>query len=309
MDDELDRRLAARVELQHGVFGRGLLTELGFTKRQIARRTADRRWLDLHPEVWRMAGAPVTWQGELLAACLAGPPLVGASHRSGAAVWDVPGADQRLQEIVCPRWERAQRPSLIVHESKALSAADLTIVDHIPVTTIERTLLDLGAVRHADTVERAVETALRRELTTIEALETIVHRLGRRGRRGAGVLRKILAVRTVDRDLTDSDKEMVLLQVLRRHGLPEPVVQYEIWHKGRFLGRVDAAYLEWRIALEYESYEFHIGRKALERDSSRRNDMVGAGWLPITMTYADVRSGGHVLARQIREARDLSVLA
>ena len=51
-------------------------------------------------------------------------------------------------------------------------------------------------------------------------------------------VRQILAVRTPDRSITESDMEMRLLQVLRANGLPEPATQFEVWHRGHFVARV-----------------------------------------------------------------------
>ena len=303
MDRSLDLTLAQIAERQHGVFDRNLLDRIGFTARHRRVREEQARWLPLHEGAYRMAGSPVTWRGSLLAACLAGGPQAVGSHRSAAAVWDVGGGDEQIQEILCPRWRRSRYDTLVVHETKVLDARDITIVDAIPVTTVERTLLDLGAVRHPLTVERAVETALRRDLTTLPDLRATVRRLGRKGRNGAGVLRRILDERDPDRRLTESEMEMRMLQVLRANGLPEPVVQHEIRHQGRFIARVDAAYPEFRIALEYESFAWHTGKEALARDSARRNALVGAGWLPISVTWDDLRTGGHRVCSEVLRTR------
>jgi hypothetical protein len=306
MDTTLDRALAATAERQHGVFAVEHLDALGFTRHQRQSRVERGLWLALYAGVYRMAGAPVTWRGDLLGAVLAGGPQAVASHRSGSCVWGVDGGDRRLQEILCPRWRRDQHPGLIVHESKVLDARDVTVIDAIPVTTIERTLLDLGAVRHPLTVERAVETALRMELTTLPALRSTVRRLGRRGRNGAGVLRRILDERDPQRRLTESTMEMRMLQVLRANGLPLPVVQFEIWYQGRFIARVDAAYPDLRIALEYESFEWHMGKAAHIRDNARRNAIVGAHWAPISVTWEDLRTGGARVCDEIRRTRALA---
>ena len=302
MDDH-DRALARAAEERHGVFDTPLLDQIGFTKRRRLLRVEQGRWLAVFEGVYRMAGAPVTQRGELLAACLAGGAHAAASHRSAAWLWSIGGGDQTIQEIVCPRWLRSRWPTLIVHESTALDARDVTVIDAIPVTTVERTLLDLGAVRHPLTVERAVETALRKQLTTLPDLRSTLRRLGRRGRNGAGVLRTILDNRDPNRRLTESEMEMRMLQVLRTNGLPTPITQYEIRHQGRFVARVDAAYPDHRIALEYESFEWHTGREALVRDSARRNAIVGVGWRPIAVTWDDLRSGGVRVCTDILRAR------
>ena len=303
MDNSRDLTLAQLAEQQHGVFDLGTLDDIGFSPDQRRHRVDAGLWITLHDGVYRIGGAPVTWRGGLLAACLAGGHDTVGSHRSAAAVWDVDGGRTAICEVLCPRWRRAFETGLIVHETKVLDARDITVVDAIPVTTIERTLLDLGAVVHPLIVERAGETALRRELTTLLDLRSTVRRLGRRGRNGVGVLRRIIDERDPDRRLTESAMEMRLLQVLRAHGLPEPVTQYTILDHGRFVARVDGAYPDLRISLEYESADWHTGKAALIRDSARRNAIVAAGWLPVAVTMEDLRTGGHRVCDEIWRIR------
>jgi len=301
MDDGLDHALAHLAAAQHAVFTRHDADALGFTRRQRELRVERGHWLEPFEGVYRIAGAPRTWRAELLCAVFAGCEGTVASHRSATAVYALPGGDPRLQELLCRRWNRAHWQGLVLHETLALSPEDIKVVDSIPVTTVERTLLDLGAVRSFETVERAVEEALRRELTTLDDLDASLRRLARKGRRGAGVLRRILEARTPNRELTANDIEMRMLQVLRANGLPEPVPQFVVWHNGRFVGRVDAAYVEWRIALEYDSYAWHSHRTARIRDNARRNALINIDWAPISVIWEDLESGGHVLCRQIRD--------
>ena len=109
------------------------------------------------------------------------------------------------------------------------------------------------------------------------------------------------AVDLTDRRLTDTDRERMMLQAFRRHGIPDPVPQFVIRHNGLFIARVDAALPQYRLAFEYESYEWHTGRAALIRDTSRRNRLLAIGWPTIGVTAADLRSGGLVVCRQILE--------
>jgi hypothetical protein len=52
-----------------------------------------------------------------------------------------------------------------------------------------------------------------------------------------------------------------------------------IRHEGRFIARVDAAYPELRIAIEFDSYEHHTGKLAV-RDTDRRNQLLGSDGKP-----------------------------
>lgn len=294
-----DHELAELSEAHHGVFTAGDAAEVGFDPDERAYRIRTSRWLTIHSGVYRFPGAPLPHRGSLLAACRAGGAEARVSHRSAAWLWDLPGARDDLIEITTPRWRRAQHPGLVVHETKPLRSDDHTTLDGIPVTTVARTLLDLGAVCPPPVVEMALERALRRELVTLTELNDVVEALGRRGRNGVGVLRDLVAVRDPRSAPTESEMETLLRRVLGRHGLPTPVAQFVIRDGTRFVARVDFAYPEQRIAIEYDSLDHHMGREAHIRDNARRNEIVRLDWTLVVATVEDVRTGGHALARTL----------
>jgi very-short-patch-repair endonuclease len=167
-------------------------------------------------------------------------------------------------------------------------------------------MFDLARVVGPHTLDLAIGTALRRELTTLSELTNTLDRLARRGRAGTNKFREALQRHTVDVALTESEAEHALMRLLADHGLPQPVPQYEIRDSdGRLVARVDLAYPDLKIAIEYDSYAHHVGRDALVRDSGRRNAVVALGWLPITATANDLRNGGHRLAIDVQRARSL----
>ena len=47
---------------------------------------------------------------------------------------------------------------------------------------------------------------------------------------------------------------------------------------GSFIAQVDLAWPSWRLALELDSVQFHLTRRAFERDPRARNRLVAAGW-------------------------------
>jgi very-short-patch-repair endonuclease len=299
-----DFKAAQLATSQHGLLTLPQCLVLGYTRGVRDHRIRSGSWEVPYPGVYRIHGVPPSWRGDLLAACWAGRPRGVASHRSAAALWDLPGKRADVAEITCRRWRRTKHDGLIVHETKVLRASDVTEVDGIPVTTVERTLAALGAVCSPAIVEMALDVALRRELTTVESVARLVGDIGRQGRNGVGVLRALLDHREASAAVPESVMETRLKQLLRRHGLPNPVSQFEVRYDGRFVARVDAAYPDSRIAIEYESYEHHTGKVALVRDSARRNALVAIGWQTISVTAEDIRSGGDQLVKHIRAARD-----
>jgi len=290
--------LAAR---QHGVVTVEHARLLGFDKDAVARLVATGALERTHRGVLRFRAVPPSWRSDLLAACWAGGFRAVASHRSAAAMWGLKGGRRHIAEITCPRWRRAQHAGLVVHESRALDPGDLTVIDGIPVTGPELTLLGIAAVCSPSVLEIALDRAENVGLVTSASVRGLLVRVARPGRPGVRALRRLLDSRSPEDGIPASERETMLRQGLRAHGLPEPVVQHEIRHLGVFIGRVDAAYPDERIAIEYDSYEFHGGRLALVKDSERRTKLLAAGWYPFTATDVELKAGCRLLASSIAE--------
>ena len=105
-----------------------------------------------------------------------------------------------------------QHDGLVVHESRALSERDVTNVDQIPITTVERTIFDLAAVCTRFTVDLAIDSSLRQKLTTVDELAAMLRRVGRRGLKGTRLLRALLADRDAGYAPTESEREQMLLR-------------------------------------------------------------------------------------------------
>ena len=124
-----------------------------------------------------------------------------ASHRAAARLWELPGlVSYGRCEVTVSHCHLPPRCGIVVHYTSCLLCHHRTRVKGIPVTTIERTLVDLGAVVSGSPVAMVVDDALRRRITTLGKLTRCLAESGGRGRRGAGVIRPILADRAgIDR--------------------------------------------------------------------------------------------------------------
>jgi predicted transcriptional regulator of viral defense system len=305
MDAETAAAISRIAEANHGHFSAAHLRDLHVSDDDRTYRVESGRWIQVHERVYRAAGVPPSHRGAVIAACWAGGTRAVASFRSAAYLHAVPGGSEAIVEITCPRWRRARHAGLIVHESRALPERDTTIIDAIPVTTIERTIFDLCSLFGPRTIDFAIDNALRRELTTFDRLAATLRRLGHRGVKGTKLLRGLLAERDPLRAPTESEREAMLIEVLLRHGLAEPVRQHVIRDdRGEFVARVDLAYPALKIAIEYDSYQYHVGKQQNVRDNRRRNMIVGVGWAVLVGTAEDVRLGqGRALVRDVRRAR------
>jgi very-short-patch-repair endonuclease len=120
-------------------------------------------------------------------------------------------------------------------------------------------------------------------------------RHARRGLKGVAALRVVLDRWDPASRPTESDMETMLLQTVRAHGLPEPVVQYAIGDR-----RVDAAYPSARIAIEYDSKQEHSDEFQVAQDARRRNELQVTGWVVLSARHADLKRGGDALCREIQ---------
>ena len=256
-----------------------------------------------------MAGSPTTWRSELVAACWAGGTRALASHRSAAALWHLPSGRADIAELVCPRWKRARHHGLIVHESLDIEDAeeDRAEVDGIPCTSVTRTLFDLARLLSPVMLDANLDNALRRDLVSIEQLRSTSARLATKGRRGGRRFRAAVDARSVASAIPESVPERLLADMLVRRGLPIPACQFVVRNDaGAFVARVDLAYPEWRVIIEYDSVEHHTGTAAHIRDSTRRDAIGDLGYSVLTATSADLRDHGERIANSVRRRAEWS---
>ena len=266
-----------------------------------ARWVAERRLVSIQPGVFRVVGAPETWHQSVLAAALATDGV--ASHRAAAEVWGLIQPAGYVEVSVPPDRQPALRPPAVLHRigdlhpELAVERAGLRITDAV------RTVIDLGLVLPKWGVHDALSRGITTKLLGIKEVAWLRDALGRQGRNGTGVMRMVLEERLLLGGADESILEARFGALVRRQGLPVPVFQHEVWHAGRFMARVDAAYPELLLAIEVDGYESHSSPGAFQRDRTRQNRLVALGWTVLRFTWNDVVRNPDMVARTIREAR------
>lgn len=295
-----ERQVARLAASRHGIFSRAQVMNLGATKDVIRRRLAAGRWERLASDVFRLAGTPPSERQTLLVACLAWGDEAAASHRSAAPIWCLGGFQWGPVELTVPRARRRSCPG-IVHRN-LLPPVDVTVVDAIPVTTPTRTLIDLASVAPSDSVEEALDDALRRGIVSIARLRWRLGELARPGRPGIAAMRRLLDDRAPASPVPESAFERRLLRELRRAGLPDPVLQHEIRSRGRLVAVVDFAFPDARLAIEADGYRWHSGRTRWDQDRTRRNRLTLLGWRIIHVTWTELTRRPDAIVEAIASA-------
>jgi very-short-patch-repair endonuclease len=226
------------------------------------------------------------------------------SHRSAAWILDWPGGRRDLRELLVPHDHRPRLPGVIIHRTYRLPDGHRRIIDGLPVTSVDRTLADLGAVVRPDTVRAAVETAVVRRLTTVDRLWQMIDEHGRKGRNGIGALRLALEDWMLSERPPDSVLEIAFARLVRKAGLPEPV--YQLWvTEGAKRYRIDAAWPEAMLAVEVDGWETRKTFERFQGDTDRQNVLTLQKWNVIRFTWVDIVRRPAYVARRIAEALEL----
>jgi putative AbiEi antitoxin of type IV toxin-antitoxin system len=279
---ETQTRILAALDANAGLLTPGLAEPLGIS-RVTLRRAADAgillrrsRGVYTRPEDTVPAAA-------LVAAGLPDPAVL--SHRGAAANYELDGVAPGCLEWSIPHTRRTSMPG--VHQRRRFKDLDVVERNGLLVTSLPQTLGDLGAVVGVDIVERAVESALRRALTTEEELHAFAaHRHCHR--QGGPTLRAALARRPRGAKPTGSDVETICLQVYRAGGVPNPTRQFEIWDGDLFVGAVDFHFWPVRFGTEVDGLDSHGSQNAFQYDLNRANRIGDMGHLLRRFTYWDV---------------------
>jgi very-short-patch-repair endonuclease len=294
-------RLFAR---QHGLITRRQALDAGLSSRSIDHRVAAGFWERAHRGVYRLSGAPSTWQQRVLAACLAAGPPVVASHWTAGALWSLlpqgtVGPEGRLIELTIPERRRIDISGVILHRAVRLERADVRRCDGIPTTGLARTVVDLAAVLPPPEMNSVLDHVLGERRVTVSQIDRCLKGLGRPGRRGTGALSDLLLSRSTGRRSPESTFEWRLLRALSVNHLPAPIPQYVIRLPNRRTARVDFAYPEALLAIEADSYRYHSGLASWSKDRARNNHLIALGWRVLAVTADELRKDPTSVADQV----------
>ncbi len=273
------------------------LAALGLSPGSVAHRVRQGRLVRRHRGVYVVGSAPLSAAGRRLAAVLACGEGAAAGHTAAAAALDLMPTRSGVVHVTVPPGNGSRsRPGIRVHRGRQLAPDDVVVIDRVPVTSVARTLVDLGDVVGPRTLRRAFVRAEQLRALDMRQIDASLELAGRR--RGARLLRELLTVHDPRWSQTRSDLELAMLDVAQRFGLPEPEVN--AWIRERFL--VDFLWRDAALIVETDGGEVH-GTATAQRDDARRDHALRrAGFRVLRMSDADVRRRPDAVAARIAAA-------
>lgn len=251
----------------------------------------------LFRDVYISSAVVVTHLIRAEAALLVSPPGSYLSHHSAAMVWG--GVVPSTPDVhVATPGTPTRRAGIMAH--RARPGMPTTSLRELALTTPVAAYLDLaGWLTLVDLVvlgDSLVRAGRCTPGQLIEASASYRGRGARLARRAAGLVR----------DGVDSPMESRLRMLLVLAGLPEPVVNHQVWDEaGRLVMRFDLSYPGLRLVIEYDGRQHADSPAQWEHDLWRREQLDRLGWRIVVVTAAGLfREPDRTLARVVAALGD-----
>jgi hypothetical protein len=301
---DMDRRLNS-----HLVRHKGLLVRRGAYDDGVPRHIIDSRvdggvLLVVHEGVLRHAAVPMTTDMRWLAAVLAAGPDAALFGRAAGALHGFPTIRRTRPEVVSPHTDLPILHGVDVHRAVRLRPFERTTVRGIPVTSKGKTALDLCWLLPFAIAQEAIAQAVITKVVSPLDIITTLERSTGRGIRGTTKLR------TVGLSL---DELVGLESVLELDGareieiarVPRPVRQFElVCGDGRKV-RMDLAWPEYRLGLDWNGKQWHATPASKLRTKQRHESIVASDWGHLMYGWTHVHDTPAEMRHEVETEIDL----
>ena len=281
---------------QAGAIHRRQLHRLGYTRKMIRREVAQHILESTGTDVFVLAGIERNWRQLAWCALLESGPDTVLSHRIAASLHGVGGFTTSHIDVLERECKDHSGDLGTRHRTSWLPSDHLTRIKGFPCTTLARTVFDLAGLSSVrrlrsgrpyvaeSRVERALDDAIVQHGLSTSELADVVATLGRRGRPGTTLMRRLMAERGEGYVATESELEDLVRAVLERYGIPLPERQ-RVLGDDHPVGRVDFVYLEARLVIEADSRRHHTALLDADQDRWRDLELTAAGFRVIRVTW------------------------
>jgi predicted transcriptional regulator of viral defense system len=287
------------------------LLAAGFTHNELARQARRGELVRLRRGSYALPAEvgtePETRHRQLVEATV---PLLAAgtvvSHLSAAVLHELPVWGDQLGRVQVTRSAAAhgkRRGNVHVHTA-ALTADEVTTLQGLSVTTLARTVVDLGRTVPPQQAVAAGDAALRAGLSGTE-LDAVLALAQRRPHVAAA--RRVVNLLDARSESAGESASRVVLHEL---GIPPSSLQHEVLDaSGRLIGRTDFAWEQYRTLGEFDG-RIKYGRllrpgetaaDVVYREKRREDALRDQGWQVVRWSWADLLQP-HLLADRLHRA-------
>ena len=178
-----------------------------------------------------------------------------------------------------------------------LSDADIELLDGIPVTRLDRTIIDCLLTLPEQLGRALLVDALRRRMVDRPTLRRALTRVGRR--HGVARARSVLADVA---GVPHSEMEVRVHRILRAAGIHGWEANARIDDAMGLVGFVDLLFGAHRLVVELDGRAYHSDPASFQRDRERQNRLMMLGYTVLRFTWDDVVNRPAELVAQVQAA-------
>jgi very-short-patch-repair endonuclease len=273
-----------------GLFTRAHAYDDGWSKRQVRRRLQSRRWkvvagaalCDAATEIgaWELAHAVLlTWPDAVI------------SHQLAGVLHGFPLDGPLVGTATVPLGRSRHAAGLRAHQI-VLRPHDITRLGGLPVTAEGRTAVDLLGRLPWDQARSLFAWLTTRNRFSVQDLSAAVAQ--RKNMAGTTQLRRLVRVSASGSLSAAEDR---LHETLRLGGLSGWKANAPILIDGGLVAVADVLFPAKRVVIEVDGFAAHSSRPVFQRDRTKQNQLVAAGFVVLRFTWADlVDRPEHVVA-------------
>jgi very-short-patch-repair endonuclease len=290
------RRLARRSS-QRGCFTTAQAQDAGLSSVQLHGLAQRGTVIREAPRVYRFTvGAAPDWKARLAVELLS---TSGVSCGLTAPALYTLARPPATFDILLPRGSRAAKKGR--HTTRDLTDSECTTVDGLRALAPVRMVLDCVHRMPFNHAVALIESAVVRGLVKPLALERRARELSHGKRPGCAVALRVLAKLHPEVARSRNEWEALVARRACEFGLELPRLEFELFFDGsRYIA--DAAWPDFKVALEFDGRDPHMRRSVHDSDSSRRNDFTTAGWLRFGVTAGALKRRDDRVFRQVARA-------
>lgn len=250
-------------------------------------------WRRLYRGVYADAGLPMTFDLRVSGASLLVPSAGVFSGRTAAYLHgarDLVDAGGPVEVTVPPDVRFGPVAGLRIRRLP-LSEPDIVVLRGRRCTTGVRTALDIARVEPLVEGVIALDVLLGRVVVGRGELAEAARALGQV--RGARRAQRAVGMADPRSESQPESRLRVLLALAGLVATPQHTIRDAA---GEFVARVDLAFVEQRVAIEYDG-AWHAEPGQFAKDRRRLNRLVEAGWTVLHVTAADLRNPEELIAR------------
>lgn len=260
----------------------------GATYGLIQRRLASGAWRLTGRGVFTIGPARPSWERELYRGVLSIDRPAVVTHEAAAARHELTGFPRGPVVLTVRHSGWTPIPRVTVHQINDLTDPWIVSLDGLRFSSVARTFVDLAPWVHPAKLRLALNEAVVAKRVTLAQVGDALTAVARRGKPGIRRLSLILDQLGPGESVGESVLERELFRLLKRFGLPEPVLQMALPGRGHIEGCVDGAYPAAKLILEADGRRWHARAQDLLRDRERDMEAARVGWLVLRLLHEHI---------------------